>query len=77
MILSWLFLLFWFFGEIFTFTYLIVDDIKVGTTHFPLYINYVFNTLMVIYLMYAKKVYKENVKIKKATLKKQLNIKSF
>lgn len=68
--LSWLFLLLWFFGEIFTFAYLIVDDFKIGTTHFPLYINYVFNTLMVVYLMYAKKIYKSEKYLNKLKLKK-------
>lgn len=55
--LSWLFLLLWFGGEILTFSYLIVDDIKLKTTHFPLYVNYIFNTILVIYLIYAKKTY--------------------
>ncbi|MBN2890248.1 MAG: hypothetical protein JXL97_00135 [Bacteroidales bacterium] len=68
--LSWLFLLLWFFGEIFTFAYLIIDDIKINTTHFPLYINYFFNTVIVIYLMYAKKVYKSGAKIKNVAFKK-------
>ncbi len=68
--LSWLFLLLWFFGEIFTFIYLIIDDLKLNTTHFPLYINYVFNTLIVVYLMYAKKHYKSKNVIKKIPVNK-------
>lgn len=56
--LSWLFLWLWILGEIFTFIYLIVDDIKVQSTHYPLYVNYVFNILIVVYLLYAKKTYK-------------------
>ncbi len=55
--LSWLFLVLWFLGEFFVFTYLIIDDIKREITHYPLYINYVFNTVIVIYLIYAKKTY--------------------
>jgi uncharacterized protein with PQ loop repeat len=55
--LSWLFLLFWLFGEILTLVYLLIDDIGRGITHFPLYVNYVFNIIMVVYLVYAKKRY--------------------
>ncbi len=60
--ISWLFLWLWFFGEIFTFLYLIIDDIKLKTTHFPLYINYIFNIVIVVYLIYAKKFYKSKQK---------------
>lgn len=56
--LSWLFLLFWLFGEILTFTYIIIDDIQLNITHFPLYVNYMFNIILVFYLVYAKKVYR-------------------
>jgi len=56
--LSWLFLIFWFLGEIFTLTYIILDDVILSITHYPLYINYVFNLIMVIYLIYAKNKYK-------------------
>lgn len=56
--LSWLFLLFWLFGEILTFTYIIIDDLLQKITHFPLYINYLFNITLVLYLIYAKKYYK-------------------
>ena len=55
--LSWLFLLFWLFGEILMFAYIIVDDVALNIRHYPLYINYVFNIIMVLYLTYAKKVY--------------------
>lgn len=55
--LSWLFLLFWLFGELLTMAYIIIDDIGLGITHFPLYVNYVFNTILVFYLLYAKKYY--------------------
>ncbi|MFP4514733.1 MAG: PQ-loop domain-containing transporter [Parcubacteria group bacterium] len=56
--LSWLFLIFWLLGEILTFTYIVIDDILLKITHFPLYINYLFNIILVLYLIYAKKVYK-------------------
>ncbi len=56
--LSWMFLLFWLFGEILTFLYIIIDDILLKITHFPLYLNYSFNIILVLYLIYAKKYYK-------------------
>jgi uncharacterized protein with PQ loop repeat len=56
--LSLMFLLFWLGGEIFTMFYVIVDDTLLGITHFPLYINYFFNAVLVFYLIYAKKYYK-------------------
>lgn len=55
--LSWLFLLFWLFGELLTFIYIIIDDTQHGLTHYPLYVNYIFNIIMVVYLIYAKKKY--------------------
>lgn len=55
--LSWLFLIFWLFGELLTFTYIIIDDILLKITHYPLYVNYVFNIILVLYLIYAKKRY--------------------
>lgn len=56
--LSMLFLVFWLFGELLTFAYIIIDDVLLGITHFPLYLNYFFNTLLVLYLIYAKRYYK-------------------
>jgi uncharacterized protein with PQ loop repeat len=56
--LSMLFLVFWLLGELLTFTYIIIDDVLLGITHFPLYLNYFFNTLLVLYLIYAKRYYK-------------------
>jgi uncharacterized protein with PQ loop repeat len=56
--LSWGFLLMWFFGEVLTFAYIIIGDVMNSLTHFPLYLNYFFNTVLVIYLLYAKKNYK-------------------
>ncbi len=58
--LSFIFLILWYLGEIFTFFYLIFDDIKNNTYHYPLYVNYIFNILIVTYLLYAKKIYKQS-----------------
>ena len=58
--LSWIFLLFWLGGEIFTLIYLVADDIIESITHVPLYINYGINTVLVIYLIYAKTAYRDN-----------------
>ncbi|MGD9275789.1 MAG: PQ-loop repeat-containing protein [Candidatus Pacearchaeota archaeon] len=55
--LSWLFLFFWLFGEVFTFTYILIDDLILKITHFPLYVNYSFNMTLVFYLIYAKRHY--------------------
>lgn len=55
--LSWLFLLFWFFGEVLTLVYLITDDLIESLRHYPLYLNYMFNTVLVVYLIYAKAFY--------------------
>ena len=60
--LSWLFLLFWFGGEILTFIYLVVDDIIESISHVPLYINYGLNTVLVLYLLYAKIAYRESAR---------------
>ncbi len=57
--LSWLFLLFWLLGELLTFIYIVMDDLLIKITHFPLYINYLFNIILVFYLIYAKKFYKK------------------
>lgn len=56
--LSWGFLLLWFFGEILTLAYILYSDIESGDYHFPLYLNYVFNIILVVYLMYARKFYR-------------------
>ena len=56
--LSLLFLLLWLGGELFSMVYIMVDDFSLKITHFPLYVNYIFNTVMVIYLVYAKRYYK-------------------
>jgi len=56
--LSGLFLLFWLSGELLTFTYIIIDDMTLNLTHYPLYANYTANILMVLYLGYAKYHYK-------------------
>lgn len=55
--ISMTFLLFWLFGELLTFTYIVIDDLLKQITHFPLYLNYAFNTILVFYLIYAKLTY--------------------
>jgi uncharacterized protein with PQ loop repeat len=55
--LSWLFLILWLAGEIFTLSYIIIDDIILRITHIPLYVNYIFNTIVLLYLIYAKRHY--------------------
>lgn len=55
--LSWLFLLFWLAGEALSLAYIIIDDLLIKTSHFPLYVNYIFNFVLVLYLIYAKKYY--------------------
>ncbi|MCT4639087.1 MAG: PQ-loop domain-containing transporter [Bacteroidales bacterium] len=57
--LNSLFLLLWLLGEIFTFWYVLYDDFSKKEYHYPLYFNYVFNLLMLVYLVYAKITYKD------------------
>ncbi|MDE5419516.1 PQ-loop repeat-containing protein [Labilibaculum sp. DW002] len=44
----------WFLGEVFTFWYIIIDDITNKNYHIPLYFNYIFNLLLLFYLVFAK-----------------------
>ena len=56
--LSWLFLFFWFFGEILTLAYVAIDNIATAIDpQYPLYFNYIINIIFVIYLIYAKLSY--------------------
>jgi uncharacterized protein with PQ loop repeat len=55
--LSLLFLWLWFAGEILTFVYIVVGDLKTAIFHFPLYFNYIVNIFMVCFLLYAKYIY--------------------
>ena len=59
--LSICFLLMWFFGEIFTLIYILIDDSLLLITHYPLYVNYVANIVMITYLLWAKKKYSKKV----------------
>lgn len=52
--LSLTFLLMWFVGEILTFTYVLITNNQVGEYQIPLLANYVFNFVLVCYLLYAK-----------------------
>lgn len=56
------FLWLWILGEIFTLFYICYDDMMNGILHLPLYFNYVFNIIMVVYLLYAKYFYKNKRK---------------
>ncbi|MEZ5105790.1 MAG: PQ-loop repeat-containing protein [Draconibacterium sp.] len=60
--LSSLFLWFWFAGELLTFVYILVGDMETGLLHFPLYFNYVANTAMACFLIYAKYFYPQKYK---------------
>jgi uncharacterized protein with PQ loop repeat len=52
--LSMLFLIIWFAGEILSFFYVISKDIMTNVYHFPLYLNYALNIVLIVYLFYAK-----------------------
>ncbi|MBN1821872.1 MAG: hypothetical protein JXR31_13490 [Prolixibacteraceae bacterium] len=52
--LSALFLWLWLLGELLTFIYIIIVDIRDHTSHFPLYFNYAFNLCLATYLVWAK-----------------------
>ncbi len=55
--LSELFLWLWFWGEVFTLCYIFIDDIASQNYHIPLYFNYLFNLLLLFYLIFAKYTY--------------------
>ncbi|WP_372642227.1 PQ-loop domain-containing transporter [Ancylomarina sp.] len=55
--LNELFIWLWFSGEVFTLWYIIIDDITNQIYHIPLYFNYVFNLILLFYLIYAKYSY--------------------
>ena len=57
--LSWLFLLLWFGGEVLTLAYILIDDNQSSMRHWPLYLNYGLNIVMISYLFYAKVAYKQ------------------
>ena len=55
---SWCFLGMWLNGEILTFLYVVVKNVEVGVYQYPLLVNYVLNFLIVLYLGYAKFIYR-------------------
>lgn len=55
--LSVVFLWLWFAGELLTFVYIVIGDLKTATTHFPMYFNYAVNIFMACFLIYAKYYY--------------------
>ncbi|MRT93228.1 PQ-loop repeat-containing protein [Ancylomarina sp. 16SWW S1-10-2] len=69
--LNELFIWLWFLGEVFTFWYIIIDDINNQIYHIPLYFNYLFNLIMVFYLIIAKYKY-NSIPTSLATLKHRL-----
>ena len=56
--LSLLFLLLWFVGEVCAIIYVIHNNIQTGVAQLPLLFNYVFNFVILIYLLYAKLMYR-------------------
>jgi len=56
--LSWIFLLMWLWGEILTLIYVLITNTKTGEYQWPLLANYVFNLVLVGYLLYAKWKYR-------------------
>ena len=52
--LSKLFLILWGLGEGLTWTYVILQNLALGIIQWPLHINYFFNGLMLLYLLYKK-----------------------
>lgn len=61
--LSWLFLILWATGEVLTWTYVIIHNILNDLFQLPLHLNYFFNFIILIYLMYGKVVYKNMRKL--------------
>lgn len=55
--LNEVFLWLWFGGEVLTFSYIIIDDISNKNYHIPLYFNYLFNIILLFYLIFAKYTY--------------------
>jgi uncharacterized protein with PQ loop repeat len=52
--LSVYFLLVWFIGEVLTWIYVIWQNISIGIIQWPLHLNYVFNIVLLVYLLYKK-----------------------
>lgn len=52
--LSGLFLVFWALGEVFTWTYVILDNKHVGRIQWPLHVNYLLNSISLMYLIWMK-----------------------
>lgn len=52
--LSWWFLILWGTGELFCFVYIILTNWNIQFFQWPLYLNYLFNIVIVFYLFFAK-----------------------
>ena len=57
--LSWLFLIGWCLGEIFTLIYVFLQNVFVGYFQLPLLLNYILNFIITTYLVWAKWQYDE------------------
>ena len=68
--LSEMFLWLWFWGEVFTLSYILYSDFVKGTYHFPLYFNYIFNLFLLFYLIYAKYTYSKKPTVLRALKRK-------
>lgn len=72
--LNELFIWLWFWGEVFTLCYIFIGDIANKNYHIPLYFNYIFNLLLLFYLVFAK--YRYNSKpTSLSILRKKLRLK--
>jgi len=60
--LSGLFLWMWLIGELLTFVYILVSDLRDNLLHIPLYFNYAFNLVLAGYLVWAKYAYPKKYK---------------
>ena len=55
--LSWMFLLLWMGGTLFTTAYIVLVNISMAYIQWPLYLNYIINFCVITYLLYAKYKY--------------------
>jgi len=60
--LSWLFLLLWSSGALFSLVYLILSNVKVGAYQLPLLANYALTFAQTVYLVCAKLYYEKEKK---------------
>lgn len=58
--ISWLFLILWLIGEVLTTYYVLVTNIKSNIYQYPLLINYAFNFLVLVGMIYGKIKYSKS-----------------